>query len=41
MSVPQIGIIGMPQVKVGVVGHAMRVVGNHTYICAIQEKLYM
>ena len=40
--VPQIGMIGVPQVRVGtVVGHAMRLVGNHTHFCAIQEKLYM
>ena len=40
MSVPQIGIISVPQVRVGIIGRAMRLVGNHTYLCAIQEKLY-
>ena len=35
--VPQIGMISVPQVRVGVVGHAMRLVGNHTNFCAIQE----
>ena len=28
MSGPQIGIIGVPLVRVGVIGHAMRLVGN-------------
>ena len=37
MSVPQIGIIGVPVVRVGVIDHAMQLVGNHTYLCAIQE----
>ena len=36
-TVPQIGISGMPQVRVGVVGHAMQLVGNYTHFCAIQE----
>ena len=31
---PQIGMGGVPQVKVGVVGRAMQLVGNHTYFCA-------
>ena len=34
---PQIGMSGVPQVRVGVVGHAMQLVGNHMYFCAIQE----
>ena len=34
---PQIGMSGVPQVRVGVVGHDMRLVGNHTHFRAIQE----
>ena len=29
------GVSGMPQVRVGVVGQAMQLVGNHTHFCAI------
>ena len=29
---PQIGMSGVPQVRVGVVGRAMQLVGNHTRI---------
>ena len=36
-TVPQIGMSGVPQVRVGVVGRAMQLVGNHTHFCAIQE----
>ena len=36
-TMPQIGMIGMPQVRVGVVGHAMQLMGNHTHFRAIQE----
>ena len=35
-SVPQIGMSGMPQVRVDVVGRAMRLIGNHTHFHAIQ-----
>ena len=34
-TMPQIGMGGMPQVRVGVVGRAMQLVGNHTHFCAI------
>ena len=34
---PQIGMGGVPQVRVGVVGRAMRLIGNHTHFRAIQE----
>ena len=34
-TVPQIRMISMPQVRVGVVGCAMRLVGNHMHFCAI------
>ena len=34
---PQIGMSGMPQVRVGVVGCAMQLVGNHMYFRTIQE----
>ena len=30
-TVPQIGMIGMPQVRVDVVGRAMQLVDNHTH----------
>ena len=36
-TVPQIGMSGVAQVRVGVVGHAMRLIGNHMHFCAIQE----
>ena len=36
-TMPQIGMGGVPQVRVGVVGRAMRLIGNHTHFCAIQE----
>ena len=36
-TVPQIGMSGVPQVRVGVVGCAMQLVGNHTHFRAIQE----
>ena len=39
-TAPQIGMIGMVclrLVRVGVVGRSIRLVGNHTYFCAIQE----
>ena len=29
-TVPQIGMIGVPQFRVGVVGRPMQLVGNHT-----------
>ena len=32
-TVPQIGISGVPQVRVGIVGRAMRLIGNHTHFC--------
>ena len=37
VTVPQIAKSGMPQVRVGVVGRAMRLIGNHTHFRAIQE----
>ena len=37
MIVPQIGIRGVLQVRVGVVGHAMQLIGNHTHFRVIQE----
>ena len=36
-TVPQIRMIGMPQVRVGIVSHAMQLVGNHMHFRAIQE----
>ena len=35
MTLPQIGMSSVPQVRVGIVGHAMRLVGNHTHFHAI------
>ena len=37
VTVPQIRKSGVPQVRVGVVGRAMRLIGNHTHFRAIQE----
>ena len=34
-TVPQIGMIGVPQVRVGIVGCAKQLVGNHTHFRAI------
>ena len=34
---PQIGKSGVPQIRVGVVGRAMRLIGNHMCFRAIQE----
>ena len=36
-TMPQIGMGGVPQVRVGIVGRGMQLVGNHTHFCAIQE----
>ena len=36
-TVPQIGMSGVPQVRVGVAGRAMQLVGNHMHFHAIQE----
>ena len=36
-TMPQIGMSGVPQVRVGIVGRAMRLVGYHTHFRAIQE----
>ena len=36
-AVPHIGMSGVPQVRAGIVGHAMRLVGNHMHFHAIQE----
>ena len=36
-GVPQIGKSGVPQIRVGMVGRAMRLIGNHTHFRAIQE----
>ena len=30
-------MIGVPHIRVGVVGRAMQLVGNHMHFCAIQE----
>ena len=30
----------VPQVRVGVIGHAMWLIGNHTHVCAIQVHKY-
>ena len=35
-TMPQIGKSGVPQVRVGVVGRAMRLIGNHTHFCAMR-----
>ena len=37
VTVLQIGISGVPQVRVGVVSRAMQLVANHTHFCTIQE----
>ena len=37
--VPQIGMNGMPQVRMGVVGYAMQLVGNHMHFHAIQVHI--
>ena len=37
VTIPQIGMSSVPQVRVGVVGRAMQLVGNHTHFHAIQE----
>ena len=34
---PLIGMSGMLQVKVGVIGQAMQLTGNHTHFYAIRE----
>ena len=34
-GVPLIGMSGMPQVRMGVIGQAMQLIGNHTHVCAI------
>ena len=36
-AMPQIGMSGVPQVRVGVIGCAMQLVGNHIHFHAIQE----
>ena len=36
-TMPQIGMSGVHQVRVGIVGRAMRLIGNHTHFCPIQE----
>ena len=36
-DVPLIGMSGVPQVRVGVIGRAMRLIGNHTHFRAILE----
>ena len=33
----EIGMFSVPPVRVGIVDHAMQLVGNHTHFCAIQE----
>ena len=37
MTVPQIGMSGVPPVRVGVIDHTIQLVGNHTHFCAIQQ----
>ena len=37
VTVPQIEVIGMPQVRVSVVGCDMRLVDNYMHFCAIRE----
>ena len=37
VTVSQIGMSSVPQVRVGIVGRAMRLVSNHTHFHAIQE----
>ena len=34
---PLIGMSGVPQVSVGVVGRPMQLIGNHTHFRAIRE----
>ena len=41
MTVPQIGMSGVPQVRVGVVGHAMQLIGNHTFSCNSRIIVYI
>ena len=36
-DVPLIGMNSMPQVRVGIVGQAMQLIGNHPLLCAIRE----
>ena len=36
-TMPQIEMSGVPQARVSIVGLAMRLIGNHTHFCAIQE----
>ena len=36
-TVPQIGMRGTAQVRVGIVGRAMQLVGNHTHFRAISR----
>ena len=36
-DVPLIGMSGVPQVRVGVVGRTMQLVGNHIHFRAIRE----
>ena len=36
-GMPLIGMSGMPQVRMGVIGQAMQLIGNHTHVCAIRE----
>ena len=38
VTVSQIGMIGVPQVREGVVGHAMRLIDNHTHFCAFTNN---
>ena len=37
VNVPLIGMNGMPQVRVGVIGRTMQLVGNHTHFHEIRE----
>ena len=36
-DMPLIGMSGVPQIRVDVIGRAMQLVGNHTYLSAIRE----
>ena len=37
-TVPQIGMSGVPQVRVGIVGRAIRLVGNHTHFVQFKNN---
>ena len=37
-TVPQIGMSGVAQVRVGVVGHAIQLIGNHTHFVQFKNN---